>query len=104
MAITVAHLLYIIQKQSSGDNFIQVHRKKMRADLQEMVLPGSTFSQMRPLQSGAAQRLHFLLTSYLLWTPNQSELRNNAEVFLNPPVFLASLRPFVVVQCSIYKV
>lgn len=53
----------------------------MRADLQEMVLPGGTFFQMRPLQSHAAQRLHFLLTSYLLWTPNQSELGNNAEVF-----------------------
>lgn len=41
--------------------------------------------------------LLFLLLSYLLQAPNQSELRNNAEEFLNPQIFLASKRPFIVV-------
>lgn len=41
----------------------RVQRKKMGANLQEMVLTDSKFSQMRPLQGGTAQNDRISFTS-----------------------------------------
>ncbi|RLV88800.1 hypothetical protein DV515_00015282 [Chloebia gouldiae] len=79
----VGTLRFLQSKQSTGDNFIEVHRKKMRATLQD-ILPDETTVERR--YTKIASPSHELL----VMDTKKRDLRNNAEVFLNPSIFLAS--------------
>lgn len=68
----------------------RVQRKKMGANLQEMVLADRKFSQMRPLQGGTAQNDCISFTSVSCYGHEIKVRSGTNQELLNPHIFHAS--------------